>query len=320
MSGTSGCRPGKEAKVRHLEWFVVAMLAIVIAHSQPVWSSCADAALISTIDESSSPLERTHIWTEGYFNAHYYSGFVPYSTEGPPFTPNFNAVWWEMGRGAANNGTNYWNSVSPRGWVYYEANTYYGYPNTYFHGAQIWGGWGQGGVADCVTTGACTCLLLEDAYDNAGYWAVTGNNNDMSTRTTLLRQPGNDPAGNASPIILRPVPVPTILDTTPPGAGTTARVDADLTADYQLGTCDCISGYKIFYQEVPDGLLPPTDRDVSLWTEVSGQPTGGTAFGEPITFAIPCEADHVAYLATQIVGDQGFATGRSRQRRRRGPQ
>jgi hypothetical protein len=210
-----------------------------------------------------------------------------------------------MGRGEANNGTNDWSN-----WVYFD--TYY-YPttgNTYYYGGEIFGGWGQGGVFDCVTTGACTCVLMSDAYNDAGYWAITGNNNDAAVQTTLLRQPGNDAHGNATPIILRQVPVPVLTDVSVVGdtISVTASVTDSGNADYQLGLCDCVAGY-LLYRFTTTGP-PPTDRDVAAgWILIPGQPAGGTAFGESFSFDIVCSGTEDVYFATQIVGDQGFATG-----------
>jgi hypothetical protein len=55
----------------------------------------------------------------------------------------------------------------------------------------------------------------------------------------------------------------------------------------------------------------PTDRNVSAgWTVVPGQPPAGTPFGQTFEFDVDCSGstDDI-YLATQIVGDQGFSTG-----------
>jgi len=296
--------------IRYIAFGAAAVAALVLL-AQPVQASCPDAAIIQTIDDSADPAERTFIWTDGYFNVTYYAGAAPYSIDGPPISPNFSAVWWEMGRGAAWSFENTWDTPRPtKGWLYNDVMTYYGYPNTYYHGAQIFGGWGQGGVADCVTDQACTCVLMNDAYNNAGYWAITGNNNDAAVRTTQLRQPGNDSAGNASPMILRPVPVPFFTASSRVGETitVTVRVDADPTADYQLGTCDCVSGYELYSQSSTGG--PPTDRDVTAgWTLVPGQPAAGTPFGQTFEFGITCAGNEDVYLATRIVGDQGFSTG-----------
>jgi hypothetical protein len=115
--------------------------------------------------------------------------------------------------------------------------------------------------------------------------------------------------GNASPIILRPIPVPAILETGPSDStAATVQVDADSTARYELGTCDCVTGYKIYYQGVTSGAAPPTSRDVSQWSKFPGQPAAGTAFGRPLSFVVSCADNQVIYFATQVVGDQGFAT------------
>jgi hypothetical protein len=312
--------------IRYIAFGAAAIAALVLL-AQPVQASCADAALIMTIDDSVDPAERTFIWTEGFFAVTYGAGYAPYSYGGAPISPNFSAVWWEMGRGAAWSDQNIWNAAWPQGWVYYVYNPTY----AAWYGAQIFGGWGQDGVTDCVQDGACTCVLMNDAYgtcsfastkcafdsdcshscNSEGYWAITGSNNDDAVRTTLLRQPGLDPAGNASPIILRPLPVPFIVGSQRNGntISVTARVDADATADYQLGTCDCVSGYLLYSQS--SAGAPPTDRNVSAgWALVPSQPPAGTPFDQTFQFDINCAGTNEdVYLATQIVGDQGFATG-----------
>lgn len=294
---------------RYIAFGAVAVAALLLL-AQPVQASCSFAALILTQDDSVDPPEWSHIWTEDYFGATFspYINTPAYSTEGPPYTPNFNAVWWELGRGEANNGMNAFNTAPI--WISYRTYYYAGSGNTYYYGAELFGGWGQGGVSDCVTTGACTCVLLSDSFNDAGYWAITGNNNDVAVQTTMLRQPGVDGKGNATPIILKPIPVPFFVTSSRVDANTinvTVRVDLDTTADYQLGTCDCLSGYLLYTQSSTGAA--PTDRDVAAgWTEAPGQPAGGTLFGGTFSFDISCADTEDVYLATQIVGDEGFAT------------
>ena len=162
-----------------------------------------------------------------------------------------------MGRAEANSGTNDWsNWIIPK--TYYYANT----STLYYYGGEMLGGWGQGGVAECVTTGACTCVLMSDAWNNAGYWAITGNDNDVLVQTTKLFQlePPDDGHGNHMPIILKPIPVPYFISSSRVGdtISLELRVEAEPAADYQLGTCDCVSGYLLYTQTSTEAA--PTDR------------------------------------------------------------
>ena len=292
---------------KYIAFGAVAVAALVLL-AQPVQASCSYPAIIQSVDDSVEPSQWSHIWTEDYFAATFnpYIDTFPYSTEGPPYSPNFDAVWWEMGRGEANNGTNIFNEFPY--WIEYIRNENYP-PNIYYYGAQLFGGWGQGGVADCVTTGACTCVLLSDAHNNAGYFAITGNNNDVAVQTTELRQPGVDGKGNATPIVLKPIPVPYFISSSRFGdtISLELRVEAEPAADYQLGTCDCVSGY-LLYTQTSTGAAP-TDRDVNAgWILVPDQPAGGTPFGELFNVDVICSGNEDIYFATQVVGDQGFST------------
>jgi hypothetical protein len=276
-------------------------LALVALFGQPLQASCADAAIVTTVDDTVYPVQRTHIWTEDFFPAAFYPGAAPYSTGGPPFTPEFSAVWWELGRAGANSGANSWDN-----WIYYKTNDYLG--TLYYYGAELFGGWGQGGVADCVQNGACTCVLMTDEFQARGYWAVTA-----AVRTTLLRQPGMDPAGNASPIVLRRIPAPLILSATRDGVFIilTINVAADSDARLELGGCDCISGYRVMSQALPRNTPAPLDRDVSQWAELPGQPAEGTPLGQSREVALDCsDNDLNYYLTTQIVGQDGFETSK----------
>ena len=288
---------------RYIAFGVLAVAALVLL-AQPVQASCADAAIISTIDDSVDPVEKTHIWTEGYFTGNYYTGSQPYQITGPPITTNFGAFWWEQGREGANSGSNLWPN-----WITYRTYLYGGTGNTYYYGAELFGQWGQGGVNDCVLNGACTCVLMSDAWNNVGYWAITGNNNEGPVRITMLRQPGLDPAGNAKPIILQPIPTPFIVDSSRAGADIVLTVNAAVApgdeADYQLGTCDCVAGYRVM---MAVSEAPPDDRSVAAWTEIPGQPATGTALGTPVDVAVSCAGTENVWLAIQMVGDTTIAT------------
>lgn len=286
--------------IRYIAFGAAAVAALVLL-AQPVQASCADAAIISTVDDNFDPPQRTHIWTEGYFTPSYYPGqnppTQPYSTAGPPYSPNFDAVWWEMGRSAANNGSN-----DSANWIYYRIANFGG--TDYFYAAELFGGWGEGGVNDCVADGACTCVMMTDSVNNQGYFAITGNNNVGATRTTLLRQASLDPAGNATPIVLRPIPESFIVLSERVGQDLIVTVNSPppVGADYQLGTCDCLNSYFVMSQ-VSD--VPPTDRDAALWTRVPGQPADGTPFGTEVAVTLTCGGTENIYLATQVAGNDG---------------
>jgi len=285
---------------------ILAVVALVLSIAQPAQAACADPAIVTTVDDTVDPVLRTHVWTEYYFTPSFFPGAAPYSTAGPPFSSEFSAAWWELGRGAANNGANTWDN-----WISFATNDYMG--TLYYYGAEIFGGWGQGGVADCVQSGACTCVLMNDEFQATGYWAVVANVNTGAVRTTLLRQPGMDPAGNASPIVLRPISSPVILSAARDGVFIVLMVNvaADAEARYELGGCDCVSGYRVMSQTRPRHEPPPVDRDVSLWTELPGQPAAGTPLGTPIEVTLDCSNTELNYyLTTQIVGQDGFDTNK----------
>jgi hypothetical protein len=73
--------------------------------------------------------------------------------------------------------------------------------------------------------------------------------------------------GNAKPITLKPIPDPFIVGSSRSGSRIDIMVDPTAgglvdpgIADYQLGTCDCISGYRVMAQV---SELPPTNRNAS---------------------------------------------------------
>ena len=285
---------------RYIAFGAVAVAALVLL-AQPVQAACADAPVIQTNDDDSGL--RTFIWTEGYFTPSYYAGAEPFSTGGPSISVNFDAVWWEMGREAANSGTNLWPN-----WIFPRQADYGG--TTYYYGSQLFGTWGQGGVADCVLDNACTCIFMTDVVNNVGYWAVTGNNNVPPVRKTTLTQLAvTDPAGNAGPIILKPIPEAFIVDTSRAGSDIVVTVNSSpepgSEADYQLGTCDCVAGYRVMSLV---SELPPTDRDAAAWTEVPGQPASGTPLGTPVDVSLTCGGTENIWLAIQVAGGEVIET------------
>jgi hypothetical protein len=240
----------------------------------------------------------------------YYAGI-------PPVSPNVQATFWALGTGnpivgpGADAGSY---TVPAFPWLYF----YAGYSN---FAAQINSGWGLSSFIDgCIQDNgplACTCVLITDHDGADSYFALVSNAGAPGTWDTILTQPGNDAAGNAGPIILRPIPAPTILN----AARKTASFDLDLTVTVPMpaagiyqsgGSCECGPvGYKVKQQIVLRGSPPPTTRDAG-WTDMTlvgggAQPLLGTAMGSPVALESLCGAtDQDVYIAAELIFDSGF--------------
>ena len=297
--------------MRILKGIAITGLALLLAAAaQPVFASCGDAALLGT----NVGTAKSGIWTETglWVTPSYYVGFLPFEYE-PPVTVNFSGKWWALGTGDPAGGSGDDSNTWPvANWFYYYGPGGYG---SFFAG-EIFGGWGQSAEIDgCIDNNPseCTCILLTDRVGDQSYFALLAAQADP-TNNTFFDQPGTDGAGNAGPIVLKPTPAPTVVDSVKSGIGVdlTVSVPALSAGIYEKDSCDCSSSvqYRVFAIEVQEGGPAPTTRDLASWTELSAGPTDVGA-----TTVVNAACDSFAavelYVAAQLVFDPvsggGFA-------------
>ncbi len=295
---------------------IIALFAALSLLPPPTFAACGGNPLIMSFN---GPNGNSFVWVEDVFQADFYPSYPPFGLT-PPWTMRFAATFWALGTGnpvlGLGDDAGVF-TVPPYDWAYYEP-TYYGY---YYYAGIIISGWGRSGLIDgCVQNNppnSCTCVLLTDQYSGVGYFAILGNAATTGTWITWLDQPGSDGAGNAAPIILKPIPKPIFLSVARrPG---TFNIDATMTvpalpeADYTLGGCDCGPvGYRIVQQVLPRGSAPPTDREASTWPAAT-TPEGGeqpvTPLGEPVVIEGICAyVDSDMYLAARLYFESDFAS------------
>jgi hypothetical protein len=291
--------------------------ASVLALAAVIGQAQASCGAPYTIQNLSPTGDESYIWTEGVFTPNYdFYGQPTMYPGNPPYTSNFNGVFWSYGVGQANNN----GSFGVENWVYY-----YGLPSYQFYtSASMFTSWAatadivgclfNGGTTPGVLDGdECTCTLLTDQDGNTGYYAALGNGIDAGG-DTYYGQPGQ------APITLKPIPKPTIVGSFRDPVTFDITLDLNVTGadgNYLGDTgaaCNCgATGYKILAQVLPRGAQPPADRAAGTgWNALSlagGALQEVNPIGSPITVESLCgSSDQDVYLATQLFFDSDFST------------
>jgi hypothetical protein len=293
---------------------VIIVLLVLAGMSDVAFGSCASAYRLTT-KPSVGP--GSYIWTEGYFIPSYVSDAPPHMyspTAAPPVTFDFGGVFWALGHGHPDVGTgDDSGALDPFDWFEYAYNR--NYPNPLYYAGVVSASWDDAGVDGCVEGSECTAVLLSDRYDGDAHFALVTALNTGST--TYLTQPGTDPAGNASPIILRPIPAPIADAFALPNFDLVFAVTlrSVLGALYEHPSCaSATAGYRIFAQRVPSGAVSPDDRDPDngdwfLPDRADGSPQELTPLDQDVRLLIPCEASNDdVIIAVQLEFDSEFKT------------
>jgi hypothetical protein len=305
---------------------IAAVVVLVLVALTPVEAACGGNPLLKT--RTGAYTSASFIWSAGQWDGssyypYYYTGYPPNNYGGvPPLTANAQATFWALGTGNPATGPGddagvYTFPANP--WIYYYSNTY-----GLNFAAEIFTGWGQGGIDGCVQNNpvdSCTCLLITDDDGTSGYFALLSAEGDETTWNFDLVQPGNDGAGNFNPIILQRIPQPLIINS----IHNLGQGDVELTVSMPLpsgpadgiyqsgGSCACgPTGYKIMQQVVDHGAPPPSSRQSSAWTPMTlagGGPQGFTPMGDAVTVGAVCGVGEFdTYIATLLQFDSGFVS------------
>ena len=309
---------------------IAAVLALFVAAAvTPALAACGSAAVIGTTDQAGN---KTFVWNGGVFTPNYYSGYPGYAPAmypggNPPVTAAFSSVFWAMGTGNPVVGAGDDNGgFTDDNWFAYYALPAYGF----YESGQIFTNWGAAAVIDgCLSNSGpttdpdpgleCTCMLLLDQDGTDGYYAMISNSTN-AVSDTFYTQPGSDGNGNSGPIVMAPIPSPTINGATwrDPGSGGDGNVEVNVTVagnpgDYILdpGVCGGCgpTGYKVMMLNTARGVPGPTTREASAWTEaplVGGGLQGETALGASVDVETVCGGDEWVYLATMLTFDSGY--------------
>lgn len=287
--------------MRMLKIFALAAVVLAVAAVAPVYAACATAKVIAT----STADGQSFIWTEGW-DVLYFTGLPPITGSlTAPYTADLFGVYWQLGAGDPTLGVGVdagGNTVPPGDWIYFAT-----YAGVYTFAGNIFENWTLPSVDLCVGNEVCECVLLTDQRDGVGYFALlsglTTPGGDLN-----LTQPGSDGAGNAGPIILKPIPAPTItrIDMDMATHNMTFNVNAAAPTEgiYAKDGCNCGPvGYVMYQAIVPRDAPPPGDRDAAAWDAM----TPVTPMGQPTSFLSECGGTEVdVYLATGLVFDSGM--------------
>jgi hypothetical protein len=294
---------------------VLALAAVV----SPAQASCGAPYQITSLQPDGI---KSFVWTENVFTPNYNFYDQPTMYPGnPPVSPNFTGAFWAYGVGQANNS----GAFGVENWF-----SYYALPSFQLYvGGEIFTTWAANSdIVGCLfnggtTAGAldgqeCSCVLLTDHDGTTGYYAALGNGIDANGNA-FLGQAGTDGFGNGAPLILKPIPKPTITGSFRDPGTFNITLDVNVTGapgDY-LGTtgaaCNCgVTGYKVLARTLTRGSAPPADRTAATWQALNlagGAVQGVNPLGAPITVESLCGASNTdVYLATQLFFDSDFST------------
>ncbi len=293
--------------------FVIAMLG---TSSQPVWAACPGAPGLST----NWPGNESYIYSAGQLARGWdQPSCYAYGCYARPVSADVEGFFWALGSGGMdNNGT-----FPVDSWL--NVNAYPGSGYYYLPGAFLVTSWNaSAGINGCLfdpvsgpdIPGHCTCVLLSDTDDTAGYFTVFSAANDAIGNTDLSRP------GGAS-IVLKPVPQPVVIDTVlnPDTANLdeiTVEVSSASTGIYEQDGCTCAEvaadnrKYRVYSWIAPAGSSPPSTLDPSAWQIMSlagGLTMPWTSVDQGVALESQCGgADVEVYLAVQLQFDSGFTT------------
>ena len=279
----------------------LALVLVASASIGPNHAACQNARIVSTLFPNGS---YSYIFSPG----------VEVGATSSSITGDFEASFWALGAGHPSFGqgvdSGAFTALGPErnGWVTHPAGS-----PAYFHTT-----WASGKTVDgCIDTEdiktTCTAVLLSDQHDGTGYFALLSASPVQGNYSFV--QPDN------GPIVLAPVPVPRLIDTTVTSSDlrATVRVDALVAGLFLDSGCPAgiVRGYRIYAQVVKQGGDVPTDRDRPTsstggdWVLVDGGEAldgGPLDLGTTAQITIACKSDDEVYLAASVVFDSGFET------------
>ena len=315
---------------------VAATLVLALSLAAPASASCGTVASISTFVRPNPGVDNGTTWVFGppfqEFGIYYYispdtgyGALYVYSANAgnpapPPVSADASVSFWRLGAGNPALGLGTDNGsfdmiASGQFYVYgYASGPYF---EGYWYAATIQSGWEPSGIDGCIDRNNCMCLLISDQDGDRGFWAITGGQSD-TTFSTVINQGGSDGHGNNLPIILVPIPTPTVSNVSAMpffGFGFSASVALSGGNFVQDGClCETGGGFRIVAAAVPMGDPPPQSRDSAIWdhpvTLAGGAAQSSpSAFGSTVDFEIGCGAiDQDVYVAAELAFDSGFRT------------
>lgn len=311
----------------------VAVLALALA--APAKAACGTNAIISSIGSDGTsyifgPQFQAH---PTYTVVGYYGPVAPqvYSFDAAnpaptPLGPNARVTFWGLGTGdpapGFGNDNGSYDMIAGGGLYVYGYGVGGGYyPDaSFWYGATINSTWEGAGTDNCVGGNACMCVLITDEEGGVGTFAITGGMSTANVDTFFNRSGTSDGGRSNAPIILVPIPGPSIVGSNRDAVTNDVTLTMNVppvgtVGDYTQDGCACAPvAYKILQTIVPRGGMPPVGRDLGAWTELaqaddSPQPTNGTAINTQIDLKSSCGSqDNDVYLATQLIFDSGFGT------------
>lgn len=314
---------------------VAATLVLALSLAAPAEASCGTLAQITTVDVSTPGNKTSFIVNTAFQNFPVISGvtyagtgpygpytfsFDPATPAVPPFTTAASISFWRVGTGSTaigsgdDNGT--YDMIANGGFYfsgYYSSSYALG---GYLRGGKIVGTWQLGGIDGCVQANSCMCLLISDQDGTNSDWAILGGLSDANLNT-LLDIGGTDGVNHFAPILMVPIPTPSVsnIDAIPFGVGFSASVVLS-GGNYVQDGCPCETGggFRIVAAAVPKGDPAPQSRDPANWTHPVTLAGGAaqsspSAFGSTVDFEIGCGAiGQDVYLAAELAFDSGFRT------------
>lgn len=317
---------------------VAAVAVLAVALSAPAGATCGTNAIISTIaSDGVSYIIGTEFQQHPSYGV---GGIGPYTysydvaNQAPmPLTAAASISFWGLGTGdpalGVGNDNGGFDMAGDPSSVYafgYAAGDYAGDPTlSFWYGALINSSWDAGATDNCPGPNVCTCLLLTDENvvggATTGVFAITGGLGTANIDTFMNNDGTSDGQGHNAPIVLVPVPAPTIVGSsrnpTTNDVTLSINVGPSSQGDYSQDGCACgATAYRVLQAIVPRGGMPPASSDLGAWSPINQadgmpQPAGGTALGTQLDVTSNCGAsDSDVYLTTQLVFDSGFATSR----------
>ncbi len=305
-------------------------MVLALSLAAPLQASCGTFAQITNIDGTgaTSFLVNTAFQNFGGDPGTYYGtgaygpynfSFDPANPANTPLSPAAQITFWRTGTGdpavgmGDDNGTY---DMIANGGFYFSGTLPTSTFGGYIRGGKLLGTWQPAGIDGCVGANSCMCLLVTDQDGVNGDWAILGAMSNANFNS-FMDIGGTDGVANLAPIRMVNFDPPGITGSRRDAVSFDVELDVTLAAPaggvYTQDGCACGPvGFKVLQQIVPEGNMPPTDRDAGLWAEptlVGGGAQGVTAFGDTVTVESACGASNTdVYLTTQLIFDSNFGT------------
>ena len=224
----------------------------------------------------------------------------------PATSPRLEGFFW--GQTGANGGRNagvdsggflvgQWTKHRPP--VDYTGGTYHFAPvlgDPVYGGANAWDGPGIDGcigdITPTVNFDECTCLLLTDSWDGAGYFALLSARSDAQGNFSFFTEP-------SQLVTFAPIPRPVVTGSTRNAAtgqvSFTVDVPTPTAGLYADPQCGCNFGFRVYAQVTGEGGMVPTDRGACT-QESLFRATGQSVAPNSPTFISACKAAGFAWV------------------------